>query len=449
MKNKLHINRRAFVASTAAAAALPALSKSPAFAQDSTTVRYMLWDANQLPAYQECANKFQEANPNITIEIEQLGWDDYWTAVQTGMVSGTAPDVFTNHLAKFPEFAEKGQLVDIAPWVEEAGIDLSIYQGELTEVWARDGKRYGLPKDWDTIALTYNKEMVDAAGVDPAELGELTWNPDDGGTFAEMMAKLTLDENGNNALSADFDKSKVKQYGLGIPLSDPYGQGNWSIFTNSTGWTFLDAPWTPPFHFDDERFITSYQQLADMSLVHNTSVPQDQLLTGTNLEQVFGAGTCACIFMGSWMITWLADNLSFEWGFARLPIGPEGRKCMINGLADSIWTGSKVQDAAWEWVKYLASAEAQEIVGSYGAVFPAISSGAEKAQAAYEARGLDVSPYLDQANEENGTFLFPIVDNASEYVAIVQPALESVALGQAPASDVIPDMNAELNDLFD
>lgn len=439
------INRRTFVAGAAVAAAASTVGLKSAAAQDAATVRYMLWDANQLPAYEACAQKFTEANPHITIQIEQLGWDDYWTAVQTGMISGTAPDVFTNHLAKFPEFAERGQLVDIQPMVEEAGLDLSIYQGELTELWQRDGVRYGLPKDWDTISLVYNKEMLDAAGVDVAELNELTWNPEDGGTFTEMLARLTMDANGNYATSDDFDPDNVVQYGLTMTLGDAYGQSSWSIFTNSTGWDFIDAPWTPPFHFDDERFITSFQQLADQQNVARTMVPEEETV-GTNVEQLFSAGVSALLFQGSWMITWLDDNLTFEWGFARLPIGPEGRKCMINGLADSIWTGSEVQEAAWEWVKYLASAEAQELVGEFGAVFPAIFTGAEKAQAAYEARGLDVSTYLDQAAEE--TFLFPIVDKSSEFTAIVTPALQEIAMGVSSAADVIPDMNEEVNDLY-
>lgn len=441
------MNRRAFAAGTSAAVAAASVGLGTMVsAQDAATVRYMLWDANQLPAYQACADKFQEANPDITIEIEQLGWGDYWTAVQTGMISGSAPDVFTNHLAKFPEFAEKNQLVDIAPMVEEAGMDLSIYQGELTEIWQKDGKRYGLPKDWDTVSLVYNKEMLDAAGVDPAALNDLTWNPEDGGTFLEMLKKLTIDANGNDATSADFDAKNVKQYGLTMPLGDAYGQTSWSMFTGSTGWNFIDAPWTPPFHFDDERFIGSIQNLADFMNVHGVAVREEETV-GANIHELFSAGLSAFIFQGSWMISWLADTITFDWGFARLPIGPEGRKCMINGLADSIWTGSKVQEAAWKWVQYLASAEAQETVGEFGAVFPAIFSGAEKAQAAYEARGLDVSSYLDQANEEGGTFLFPIADKASEYTAIVTPAMQEVGMG-ANAADIIPDMNEEVNDLY-
>ena len=49
--------------------------------------------------------------------IEQIGWDDYWTGITTGFVSGTAPDVFTDHLAKYPEFAKNNQLVDLAPLI--------------------------------------------------------------------------------------------------------------------------------------------------------------------------------------------------------------------------------------------------------------------------------------------------------------------------------------------
>src|SRR5262245_41166175 len=77
------------------------------------TIRYQLWDSNQQPAYQACADEFHKQNPNITVKIEQLGWGDYWSGLQTGMVGGTAPDVFTNHLAKYAEFASKNQLVEI------------------------------------------------------------------------------------------------------------------------------------------------------------------------------------------------------------------------------------------------------------------------------------------------------------------------------------------------
>ncbi|MCB0214622.1 MAG: extracellular solute-binding protein, partial [Anaerolineae bacterium] len=76
---------------------------------EAVELRYALWDSAQQPAYEACAAEFQKEHPNISIKIEQSGWDDYWSTIQTGMVAGNAPDVFTDHLAKYPEFAEKAQ----------------------------------------------------------------------------------------------------------------------------------------------------------------------------------------------------------------------------------------------------------------------------------------------------------------------------------------------------
>ena len=51
---------------------------APAASGEQVTLRYALWDANQLPPYEACAEKFMELNPNIAIKIEQSGWGDYW-----------------------------------------------------------------------------------------------------------------------------------------------------------------------------------------------------------------------------------------------------------------------------------------------------------------------------------------------------------------------------------
>ena len=220
------------------------LSVSAVSAQDGVSIRYVLWDTNQLPAYQQCADAFMAANPGITVNVEQLGWDDYWTAITTGFISGDAPDVFTDHLAKYPEFVALEQLVDLQPLVERDGVATDIYYPGLAELWAKDGARYGLPTDWDTIAVVYNQSLFEAAGVDPAIMDEWTWNLDDGGTFLQTIAALTLDANGNNGLSPDFDKTNVVQYGF-VPdtMGGAYGQTQWSALAVSTGWTFNNGVW--------------------------------------------------------------------------------------------------------------------------------------------------------------------------------------------------------------
>ena len=86
-------------------------------------VSYWLWDANQLPAYQACADAFHAGNPNINVKITQYGWDDYWGKLTNGFVAGNAPDVFTDHLAKYPEFVSQEQLVPLDDTLNKDGFD--------------------------------------------------------------------------------------------------------------------------------------------------------------------------------------------------------------------------------------------------------------------------------------------------------------------------------------
>ena len=415
----------------------------------SGEIRYINWDINQFPAYEECAANFMELYPNITVEVENLGWDDYWNGLQTEMVAGGAADVFTNHLAKYPEFASKGQILDIQPWVERDGVDTSIYLGELEKLWTRDGARFGLPKDWDTIAVIYNGAALEAAGVTVEELNEATWNPEDGGTFTEIMKKLTLDANGNNGLSPDFDKDNVVQYGYGtdIPGAGAYGQTQYSMFAASTGWRHVDGLYATEYNYDDPRFIATMEWF-QTNLEDGFIAPYEDMAS-LGSSAAFAAGNTAMTTDGSWQVGFYSTIEGIDVGFARLPIGPEGRTSMFNGLADSIWTGTEHPEAAWEWVKYAASPECEALVGTYGVVFPATAEGVNNALEVYQSRGVDVSAFTEQALEPGGTFLFPVTDNASEIAEIMSETMDAIFLSQAEPADILPAANEEVNATFE
>ncbi len=415
-----------------------------AFAQQ---IDYWLWDANQQPAYQECANIFMEQNPDIQVQITQQGWGDYWGGITTGMVSGTAPDVFTNHLARYPELAANGQLVDIQPLVEADGVPTDIYVGDLAELWTRDGERYGLPKDWDTIAVVYNEQMLEAAGVTAEELNNATWNPEDGGTFTDIIARLSIDANGNNGLSPDFDPRNVEQYGyLASDGANFNGQTQWASFAASTGWNFIDDLYAEEYNYSDPRFIATiawYQ-----SLVERGFAPTFEEVNALGKNALFAAGRGATLTDGSWNIGTNINSAEFPVGFAYVPAGPEGKKSMFNGLADSIWAGTDNQEAAWAWVKFLASPECQDVVASYAVVFPAVESAVDTAVAAFEERGVDVTAFSDLTEIEGATFLFPVTDYAAQVDEIMTRTMQSILLGQVEPETALPAANEEINGLF-
>ncbi len=415
---------------------------------NAVDIKYALWDANQRPAYQQCATEFEKKNPSIKIKISQMGWNDYWTAITTGFVSGTAPDVFTNHLVRYPEFAKNNQLVDLTPFIQRDKVATDIYTGDLYKIWGRDGKQYGLPKDWDTIALIVNLDMAKKAGISEADIANATWNPKDGGTFGEIVAKLTVDEAGNNALSPKFDKAKVKTYGYQVAGDGGMmGQTEWSHFAVSNGFKFQDQPWDPKFYYDDPKLAETISWITGL-INKGESASLTDVGTGRlgSSDGMFVAGKVAMLPQGSWMITHFASNVKFPYAWIPMPKGPTGnRASMLNGLADSIWVGSKNKEEAWKWVKYLGSADCQNVVAGYGVVFPAIKGLAEKAIEVQKGKGVNSSAFLEMA--KSTTFLAPIADNGSQVNETMVSALQTVMMGQAEAAPTLKDAAAKINAL--
>lgn len=414
------------------------------------TLRYALWDPLQLPAYQACADQFMAEHPRITIEIEQTESQDYWDKLAAEMAADAAPDVFVNHLTRLPDFIAGGQVLDLEPYVLREGLDDSVYIGRLPRMWILAGERYGLPKDWDTIALVYNRELIAASGVTRGELNRLTWNPQDGGSFEAVLARLTADADGNNALNTDFDPERVAYHGLTMAGTDgggAFGQEQWSSFAASNGFTFTDYLFAEQYHYDDPALIETfewYQRLINEAGYHT---PFEQIAENDG-RQLFLDGKAAIIADGSWMISTYINDAPFDVGFARLPEGPQGRKSMLNSLADSIWSGTAHPEEAWQWVRYLGSVECQLRVGEEGVVFPAIQSGVERMLAHYDEMGVDIHVYTDYLSGEDGIFFFPVTEHVTDVIVIMQPVVEAILRGEAEPAVALPDANDRVNALF-
>lgn len=436
----------AAISATAVVATLAACSTGSGGSGDKVTLQYWLWDDTQKPAYQQCADDFHKANPNITIKISQSAWGDYWTNLTTQIAAGTAPDVWTDQVSYYPQFVKDQQIVDIEPYVKKSNIDFSQYVDGLADLWKVGDKRYGLPKDWDTIGLVYNKADMAKAGVSESDLSKLTWNPDDGGTFEQTIAKLTVDDQGHNGLDPAFDKNHVKVYGFLPEWADgSQGQNGWGNLAASLGWTYANKnPFGTKFNYDDPKLVKTITWLAGLSA--KGYAPKFDAQSTLARSEVLKNGGGAITTLGSFNMGEYKDSVD-QYGFAPLPIGPEGRKSAINGLSDAIYAGSKHKDEAWKWVEYLASADCQNTVAETGVVFPAIKTAGEKAAQVRTSQGLNAQVFLDEQKAKDGTFIIPISYHGGEISQIVQDAIQSVALG-SDADTALKKANDKVNALF-
>lgn len=413
----------------------------------SGTIDYWLWVSNQLPAYQQCADAFHAANPGITVKITQYGWDDYWQKLTSALTAGSGPDVFTDHLAKYPEFVNKQQILQISDALAADKVNTDIYQPGLLSLWtAQDGKIYGLPKDFDTIAIYYNDDMAKAGGITAAQLGDMAWNPTDGGTYEKVIAHLTVDKNGKRGDEAGFDKKNVKTYGLGIENPDSYGQGTWSFYPASAGWDRVNKnPWGDHYNFDSPVFQQTMTWWR--SLISKGYMPPLDKLIGSDAAKQFGAGTYAMVTNGDWVTHDYVSQDGLKVGIAPIPKGPGGkRSSMFNGLADSINAATKNQAASIKWVEFTGSAACQDIVAKAAVVFPAIPEATDKAIAAFKTQGLDMSPFTDRVKDKE-TFLFPITDHAADVLATMNPVMQSFLSFKSDAN-AFTTANTTVNQLF-
>ncbi len=407
----------------------------------AVTLRYALWDANQRPLYQQCADDFQQQHPGIRIRIQQQGWDDYWTTLSTGLVAETAPDVFTNHLSKYPDLVANGQLVDLTPYIRRDQLDLARYEPGLAAPWARDGRQYGLPKDWDTVALLVNLDHARAQGVTLDELRTMRWNPQDGGSFGQVIARLTRDAAGRDALQPGFDKARVQVVGYQNPgPGGMSGQTEWAPFAVSNGFRHQARPWDAALRYDDPRLAATITWLAGLPAQGLSLAPQAVGKLG--VETLFATGRVAMVPAGAWMLGHYARQLRMAYAWVPMPIGPNGQRAsMRNGLADSIWIGSRHREAAWAWVRHLASPGCQGRLAAAGAVFPALAGLADQTLAVFRQRGVDASAFAEMARSQ--VFAPPIVENAAEIDQLIGNAIERVLLGRAPAGPALAAANAK------
>lgn len=412
----------------------------------SNTVTYWLWDANQQPAYQACAEDFEKQNPGLHVKITQLGWDDYWTKLTASFIAGTEPDVFTDHIQKFGQFAD----LQVLEPLDDLDIDESAYQPGLAANWiGQDGHRYGTPKDWDTVALFYNKKMADAAGLTADQLNDLSWNPKDGGTFEKAIAHLTVDKNGKRGDEPGFDKNNVKVYGLATNGGgDGDGQTQWSNFAASAGWSYTDKKrWGTEYQYDSETFQSVIQWYFGLAKKGYMAPFTDYNSQSNQANTQVAAGKAATAFDGAWMISSYAGFKGLDIRTAVTPEGPTGKRAtMMNGLADSITKNASNKEGARKWVKYLASDECQRTVGSYGIVFPATPDGTAAAVAAYKKKGIDVSAFTEPIADKKAftTFSYPITNYAADVYALMHPAMQDI-YGNGKSVTSLDQTNDQIN----
>jgi multiple sugar transport system substrate-binding protein len=397
----------------------------------TVNLTYALWDPYEQVGYQKSIDEFEKAHPNIHVTIEQIPYGNYQQKITAQYISGNAPDVFWVNTPWLGDWTKGKVLLDITDQVKKANIDLSQYYPALVKLHEYNGRLYGLPKDWDTIALYYNKDYFKKLGItSPPQ--DLEWNPEDGGTFLQFLKKLTTDTKGRNALDQNFDPGSVKTYAMAMTNDTQAIYGNYFAMN---GGSILPKPYATkssigsPQNRETLTFLTDTLQKAHVVVPGGQTGPNGG---SDNANTLFATGRTAMFETGDWQTNGLSQLTNFKVGVMPLPSGPMGRVSVLNGLTDGIISNTPHKAEAWELVEWLASAKSQAILGGGGYVWPAIERLDPLFLNYWKKKGIDVSPFLEEAKGQ--TVNFPVAPGIAEALANVTTALGPTYLGTASAA---------------
>lgn len=337
------ISSRGRVMAVPAGLALAALGQRAVSvgAQDQTTVR--LTGAPSSGAEQTLLEQVlaeAEKAAGVKISFEPVP-SEYITKLQTDIAAGSVADVFYLDSMPAPDFMANQSLLALDDLMAASGVTAEDFYPGLISAYQYDGKTYGLPKDWSSLAMVYNNANLTAAGITSAPT---TWDE------LKAAGHALLDQSGSPRIMIppSMDRYLPFHYAAGGGLISD--DGTEIVFDSPEGETALD------FYYGLYR-----DGIATTPADAGAGWPGDGI--AKELADI--------VFEGNWMFPFLADNApDLDVGIAEMPAGPAGKSTLAFTVSYSIYAGTKIPDQAWSVVNYLTGPDGMALWTSLGLAMP-------------------------------------------------------------------------------
>lgn len=405
---------------TPATSSSPNTALSPSTSTDApkkdVTLNLAIWDEKQQAVTEELIAAFKKTNSNIEIELTVMPPDQYWTVIQAGLTSGSGPDLFWMSGDRAISIMPANLLLPLKSYIERDGVDMGKFPASIKQFYQHDNDYYGIPKDFDTIGIFYNKALFDAAGVEYPKQG---WTWDD---LLEKSKKLTT-------ISPDGGQNNygiVMSQNIQSSVFNFLYQNGGSVYSADGKTVTIDSP----------ENLETLQFMTDIMFKYKVS-PDGVEQTELGAAAMFTSGLAAMIPDGSWMANYYCDILGDDVDVAWMPAKKKST-CILNGIAYSASANTKNPDAAWEFLKFLATKEAAEIQSKV--VVPAY----EGAGAAFVNKipSMNLQVLLDQAET---AVPYPFAyQNVDAVESALNAELQDVWIGQKDVATALKNAQANM-----
>jgi arabinogalactan oligomer/maltooligosaccharide transport system substrate-binding protein len=343
------------IAATALAASI-ALTATACGSSDSGDsaggpVTITWWDTsnatNEAPTYKALVKEFEAAHKDIKVKYVNVPFDQAQNKFDTAAGATGAPDILRSEVGWTPAFAKKGFFLALDG--TEALKDQDKFQPSLIKQAQYDGKTYGVPFVTDTLALVYNKQLFEKAGLTEAPR---TWDD---------LKKAAATIKGKTGVDGYWGSTQAY-----YAQSFLYGDGTDTVDVPAKKIT-VNSP-------EAKKAYGTWLGLFDGKGLHKADTTADAY---AHIQDAFVNGKVASIIQGPWEITNFYKGSAFKdkanLGIATVPAGTSGKAGAPTGGHNlSVYAGSDKahQEASLKFIEFMTSAKSQETIALKNSTLP-------------------------------------------------------------------------------
>lgn len=322
----------ATTASAAAESTAASTEAAAASAVDLTGTEVTFWNgftASDGDVLRDIYNRYNESNgKGITVKMDIMPWANMLEKLAPAIATGTGPSMILLGSETIPEYAASGGLIKMDDFWTISGLDKSIYAQNVQDTFVYQDAIYGIPMQYNTQYLYWNKDLFKEAGLDPEQ------PPKTFTQLKEYAAKIT-------------DKSK-ERYGFGIAT----GSSNITNFLWSNGGDWLTAD-QGKAACDTPEMIEVLSMLQNFAKNGDTPVG----MSGADMDNLLYAGRLGMYINGPWLINGLRTQ-GVNFGIGGVPGSDSGKLQVPGGGVAWMVTSSATENqklAAYDCISHWLS----------------------------------------------------------------------------------------------
>ncbi len=385
-------------------------------ASAETVLTYATFSASgaQEETLKKMIDIFESKNPDIKIDVQLKGYDDYFTSLATMVGGNDAPDVFEMNMENYLAYMLRGACADLTA----LGIGTENYsEGTLSAV-SSNGKLYAVPMSFSTCVLFYNKALFDQAGVD-YPTNDWTWA--DAQAAAEKIA----------ALGDDI-------WGYYQPIT--YNEFYKSVKGN--GGSLLNDDYTA-FTVNSPENVAVLDAMIARVRGENHVMPTAEEMAGRGDWDLFTEGKLGMIVTGIWGFPTFTEQCAFDWDIVVEP-GYKDKATFFFANVNCVSPSCTEQEAAAKFIDAMGSdPDIVQLRLDASWELPTIADQTK------------LSQYLEQVPPANRAAVFTSMDYASAPPALIEAGAASEIIGNVlstlesnsmTAQEALDEIQAELEE---